>query len=337
VTATAAGPRVVIPPVRTGPRPFWSVMLPTYNGDRYLADALSSVLAQDPGPDEMQIEVVDDCSTKGDPQRVIRDVGGTRVGFFRQPHNLGHGANFNTCLRRSRGEVVHLLHDDDAVLPGFYERLGAGLRDRPEVGAAFARHVYMDAAGLWQSFSRLERHSAGVLEGWLPVIASGQRLTTPSIVVRRSTYEALGGFDERIRVGGEDWEMWVRIATRFPVWFEPQVLAAYRVNRPESLTGSAQRGVALARDMLRAVDMVETYLPSYVAADVAATALRRARAMYGSWAAEAAGGLLANGERAAAAEAARLAWSAGARAPTLRALAAGASILPRRLTARSMR
>ena len=44
-------------------RPVWSVMIPTYNCARYLRETLASVLAQDPGPDQMQIEVIDDCST----------------------------------------------------------------------------------------------------------------------------------------------------------------------------------------------------------------------------------------------------------------------------------
>ncbi|RVC64830.1 glycosyltransferase family 2 protein [Mesorhizobium sp. M4B.F.Ca.ET.088.02.2.1] len=99
-------------------RPKWSVMIPAYNCARFLATTLESVLAQDPGPAQMQIEVVDDCSSD-DPQRVLKEIGGNRVGFFHQPQNLGHIGNFHTCLDRARGELVHLLHGDDAVRPGF--------------------------------------------------------------------------------------------------------------------------------------------------------------------------------------------------------------------------
>ena len=45
-------------------RPFWSVMIPTYNCGDYLRRTLESVLCQDPGPDKMQIDVVDGCSTE---------------------------------------------------------------------------------------------------------------------------------------------------------------------------------------------------------------------------------------------------------------------------------
>ncbi|CAN5247991.1 hypothetical protein BH24GEM2_BH24GEM2_01670 [soil metagenome] len=81
-------------------------MIPTYNCAAYLRVTLQSVLIQDPGPGRMQIEVVDDHSTRDDPEPVVRDVGQGRVGFFRQPYNAGHVASFNTCLQRSRGHLI---------------------------------------------------------------------------------------------------------------------------------------------------------------------------------------------------------------------------------------
>ena len=304
--------RPAIEPVEGSHRPFWSVMMPTYNGDPRLVAALESVLAQAPGPDEMQIEVVDDRSTRGDTGALVERVGEGRVSFFQQPSNVGHPANFNTCIRRARGEVVHILHDDDAVRPGFYAQLGTALRDRREVGAAFTRSIYADGDGHWRSFSPVERATPGIIDDWLYRIASGQRVTTPSVVVRRSTYEAIGGFDQSITTGGEDWEMWVRIATRFPVWFEPEPLAVYRMNRTGSLTGTAQGSVDLARDMLHMTDVVAPSLDHHLGADRAATALGRARALYARWAIVAARELSRAGRRDEALGALRLAWTATA-------------------------
>jgi GT2 family glycosyltransferase len=68
-----------IEPLLAGERPFWSVMIPTDNGDPHLADAIASVLEQDPGPERMQIEVVDDCSTHGDPEKLVAQVGDGRA------------------------------------------------------------------------------------------------------------------------------------------------------------------------------------------------------------------------------------------------------------------
>src|SRR4051794_32849163 len=77
------------------PRPRWSVMIPTFNCANYLAETLQSVLAQNPGEEAMQIEVVDDRSTKDDPERVVQEIGRGRVKFFRKPVNEGAILNFN--------------------------------------------------------------------------------------------------------------------------------------------------------------------------------------------------------------------------------------------------
>jgi GT2 family glycosyltransferase len=251
----------ISPPPAGMERPLWSVMIPTYNCAGYLRETLETVLSQDPGPERMQIEVVDDCSTLDDPERVVREVAGGRVAFYRQPTNVGHVANFNTCLQRSTGRLVHLLHGDDQVRSGFYDRLGSAFKQAPEVGAAFCRHLIMDETGHWMVVSKLEQHSSGVLSDWFNRIAIGQRLQAPSIAVRREVYERLGGFDSRIRYYGEDWEMWVRIAAHYPVWYEPEPLAVYRLHTA-SLSGRTVRTGENGADLRRAIDLNRQWTPA---------------------------------------------------------------------------
>jgi hypothetical protein len=240
-------------------RPLWSVMIPTYNCAGYLRETLRSVLAQDPGLDVMQVEIVDDCSTKDDPQAVVAELGGARLEFYRQSHNVGLSRNFNTCLQRARGQLVHVLHGDDGVRPGFYEQMQRALSDNVAAGAAFCRYISMDERAHWLTIATLEQPDAGLLPNWLEKIATGQRLQTPCMVVRRQVYESLGGFDHRLSYG-EDWEMWVRIAARYPVAYIPEPLALYRVHA----TSSTARGVgtgANGRDLRQAIAIVEPYLP----------------------------------------------------------------------------
>ncbi|HEX8581595.1 MAG TPA: glycosyltransferase family A protein [Acidimicrobiales bacterium] len=262
-------PRPVTGPA---PRPRWSVMIPTYHCADVLATTLRSVLDQDPGEDVMQVEVVDDHSTDDDPEAVVRAVAPGRVGFFRQPANVGHTRNFNTCLDRARGHLVHLLHGDDAVLPGFYARMGAALEAHPEVGAAFCRHVVMDEEGTWLTLAPLVAGRSGVLDGWFDRIATGQLLQAPAMVVRREVYEEVGGFDQRIPSYGEDWEMWTRIAAHRPVWYETATLACYRVHT-RSLSGRTLRTGQNMRDIRLVIDLNRDLMP----ADRAAELTRRSR------------------------------------------------------------
>ena len=241
------------------PRPFWSVMIPTYHCARFLRKALESVLAQDPGPESMQIEVVDDGSTLDDPAAVVAEVGQGRVMFYRQQKNIGHTRNFETCLRRSRGTVVHLLHGDDYVRDGFYRKLQHAFELQPEIGAAFCRQIFMDNAGNWEACSPLEQPQSGILIDGLERLALEQRIMTPSIVVRRDVYERLGGFDNRL-ICTEDWEMWVRIAAQYPVWYETEPLAAYRMHSASN-TGRHVRNGDDIRYTRMAIEMFKSYLP----------------------------------------------------------------------------
>ena len=99
----------------------------------------------------------------------------------------------------------------------------------------------MDGEGNWETIAPPEPDGRGVLEHWLERIAVGQRLQPPTIVVRRSVYERIGGFDSRAGLMGEDWEMWVRIAAHFPVWYEPEPLALYRIH-DSSITARPVQG-----------------------------------------------------------------------------------------------
>lgn len=241
-------------------RPLWSVMIPTYNCANYLRQTLASVLAQDPGSEIMQIEVIDDHSTQDDPAAVVEELGRGRVTFHQHPENVGHTKNFETCLQRSRGHLIHLLHGDDCVRDGFYHKLQRGFEESPEIGAAFCRHVHMDEQGHWTCVSYLEQAQSGILSNWLDRIAVQQRIQTPSIVVRRSVYEALGGFDRRMS-WSEDWEMWVRIAAQYPVWYEVEPLACYR-RSSGSITGRCVKSGKNIQDMRKAINIVRQYLPN---------------------------------------------------------------------------
>jgi GT2 family glycosyltransferase len=250
-------------------------MIPTYNSGQYLRTVLRSVLAQDPGSDKMQIEVVDDGSTQDDPAPVVEEVGGDRISLYRQAQNVGNVANFNTCVQRAAGDLVHILHGDDWVLPGFYATMEQPFSKHPEIGAAFCRYFASDESGERQWLAAIEQPHAGILHDWLRSIASGQRLQPPAMVVRRSVYERLGGYDARLSGYAEDWEMWVRIAAHYPVWYEPQPLAVYRV-RESSLSGGLVRTGRNLELLKLAVQLNKRHLPPEQAESVSAAALESA-------------------------------------------------------------
>ena len=205
-------------------------MIPTYRpSEHHLRAAIDSVLAQDPGADEMQIEVVDDCSPGVDVAALVRRLGRGRVAFSQNPHNLGLAGGWNSCVAKARGHWVHLLHQDDLVYAGFYAELKNLAAVAPTAGAVFTRHAFADATGHWQLLSPLEQGDAGVLENWAARLAAWQQIQCVAIAVRRECYEELGGFHAELAYV-LDWEMWSRIAHRHTFAFSPRILAAYRMH-----------------------------------------------------------------------------------------------------------
>jgi glycosyltransferase involved in cell wall biosynthesis len=234
-------------------------MIPTYNRTEHLERALSSVLSQDPGNEEMQIEVVDNASDVDDPEPLVRRLGGDRVSFARQPRNIGAIGNWNSCIERSRGEWVHILHSDDVVFPGFYARLKTGLERMDQVGAAFCRHVTIDGSERQLQVSDLERPTPGILPALIEKIGVSSMIQCASIVVRRSVYEKLGGFRPDLPYAA-DWEMWKRISAQYPVWYEPEILAAWRLH-PRSYSTAMMRSAGNVIDALQCIEISYSLLP----------------------------------------------------------------------------
>jgi GT2 family glycosyltransferase len=239
-----------IEPVAGGvDRPFWSVMIPTYNCADYLRKTLGSVLSQAPGPNEMQIEIVDDVSTKDDPAAVVEELGRGRVSFFRNPVNLGATATFNRCIERARGRWVHILHGDDMVLPGFYQAHRELIDAHPEAVMVFGQVVYIDETDRWTGIvGPLPPDDGSIVKDFYQVQAVKQLGHFVGVVVRRDAYESVGGFCTLFHHVA-DWNMWFRIARVGPV---------AQVNRPYGLYRMHQASDT-SKLMIGAVNTKEFY------------------------------------------------------------------------------
>jgi glycosyltransferase involved in cell wall biosynthesis len=246
-------------------------MIPTYNATAYLADAITSILTQDLGEELMQIEVVDDASTDADVAGLVAELGRGRVQYYRQPANVGSLRNFETCLNRSRGQLIHLLHGDDRVVPGFYTQLTQLAQQYPEAGAFFSSYASINEAGQ-RVYAPEPLPERGLLPNWLLRIAERQYIQYASIAVRREVYEKLGSFYGTNY--GEDWEMWVRIARYYPVAYTPEILAEYRGHADSISSEKARLGHELA-DLTRVIASIEQHLPEKDRQRVGALARQR--------------------------------------------------------------
>ena len=262
-----APPRIDALPAGTD-RPFWSVMIPVYNcREDYLRETLESVLQQDPGLSDMQIEVIDNCSTIGNLEHLVHELGGGRIAFYRQPANLGIVENFNTCIRRARGHWVHILHADDSVRPTFYHRLRWGLEAHPEAGAVLCRTIFMDDGSQWTGLAELETRVPGILDAdFATRQLLEQRIQFVAIAVRRDTYEELGGFNAALS-HCIDWDMWKRVALAKAIYYEPEPLACCRMHAAAESSHLMRTGANVV-DERRSIEFSCASLPRNISGSV---------------------------------------------------------------------
>lgn len=254
------GSPAAVPPVDPAAhRPFWSVMIPTYERTTFLEETLRSVLAQDPGPEHMQIEVVDNGSKVHDPEPLVRAVGGGRVGFFRQPGNVGLHENWNTCVARARGRWVHLLHDDDAVLPGFYAAYEALIARYPDATLVTSPSIFIDAEGTPVGQDPALVAGDGLVPSLARMLALQNPLKTPSVAIARAAYERVGGFNPALHHTA-DWELFFRAASAGDAIASVTPLTRYRIH-PGSDTNRLVTTGRNIEELVRAIDLCFAQLP----------------------------------------------------------------------------
>ncbi len=204
-----------------------SVVIPAYQVKRedWLREALEGVLDQ--APEQTEILVVNDAPDDQVAQQVAASYG-PRVRYLCNETNLGLVENHNQCIAKAAGEFVHILHQDDRIKPGFYEALLAPLQRDPRLVAAMTHTGYIDEKGQLKSEEQ-GLQPRGVLERWPIKLSLQVRIQFPSIIVRRSAYQEVGGFTPSLKFAF-DWDMWNRIAASGPIWFEPRALAQFRVH-----------------------------------------------------------------------------------------------------------
>jgi glycosyltransferase involved in cell wall biosynthesis len=202
-------------------RPTISALIAAYQSERWIAEALDSILAQTCPADE--VIVVDDGSTDGTSAVLDRYAGHIRV--IRQP-NGGCPAAFNTAIRAATADYVALCGSDDVWEPRKLEWQSEAIRADPELDVLFGH-----AAVTGNTDGELYKRPPG--EGLLDRAAFTDALyrenfvCAPSVVIRRSLFERLGPFVENFCA--DDYEYWFRVLRAGGhFYYDPRPLLSYR-------------------------------------------------------------------------------------------------------------
>lgn len=207
-----------------------SVGIPVFHPEKkYLEEAVRPVVEQLAGVSGAEIFIYDDSGVPTSVPEWLADWGLTgHVSYFRGEKNLGLAGAWNWCVQKGTRPLVHILHQDDVLLPGFYASVFASFEKFSEAGAVYNRTLFIDADGTWRTFSILASREDGLIENFNRKVFDLD-IQCPSMVVRRKVYETVGLFDERF-VYQLDREFWTRLSAEFEVCYVRQPRSCFRIH-----------------------------------------------------------------------------------------------------------
>jgi len=225
-------------PLTTGPLekgPLVSIVLPVYNGRRYLRDSINSCLRQT--YENWELIVVDDASRDETPSIIAEFVASDdRIRSIRHDKNRKLPAALNTGFAASRGEYLTWTSDDNLYEPEAIALMVESLESNPDVGLVYCDFNRIGPEGEDQGVGRLPGPEAFPENGWVGAC----------FLYRRQVYETIGDYDLELYLV-EDFEYFVRVHQRFQMLHRSDV-APYKYRcHPHSLTSTKQARIELQR------------------------------------------------------------------------------------------
>lgn len=211
-----------------------SAIIPVYNGQAYVGEAVESVLRQTRPVRE--VIVVDDGSTDSTPE-VLKSFGG-RVRVITQA-NAGLPAARNSGARATGGQWLGFLDADDRWSLDKVRLVEQYLPGQDDCGVIYgaAEHRWPDGRVKVLRRDPNWTHEDLIRDLWFRNLVLGGG---SGAVVRRAMFEAAGGFDETLRGGGEDWDLWIRLAAQGRFGYVDEVFV-HRQERTDSMSRQIDR------------------------------------------------------------------------------------------------
>jgi glycosyltransferase involved in cell wall biosynthesis len=199
--------------------------VPTRNRARLVGATINAILGQTFR--DLEVIIVDDCS-RDDTENVIRGYTDERIRYFKHDSGRLVAVNRNYAMSQATGDYLAFCDDDDIWLP---DKLDKELREfarDPRLGLVCANAIIFNEKGDVRPF-----HRAGLTDRdfTLRALLLDNKIISSSVMVRKSVIDDIGMMDTSpALVTGQDYELWLRIARKYPVKYLDIPLIRYRVH-----------------------------------------------------------------------------------------------------------
>ena len=203
-------------------KPTISVVMPVYNAQRYVAEAIESILGQTFR--DFEFLIIDDGSTDGSLAILERYAAqDSRIRLWSGP-NEGYVPRLNEMLHQARGDLIGRMDADDVSFPDRFARQVEFLRSHPEVDVVGGARENIDSKGRFLFVSREAEDHDGIQSQLLNGICP---ISHPSVLMRRKAVLAVGGYRAEM-MPAEDADLWLRMGERGRLANLADVVLRYR-------------------------------------------------------------------------------------------------------------
>ena len=212
-----------------------SVVIPAYNSDRFIADAINSVFEQK--IDNIEIIIIDDGSTDNTNEIVAKF--GDKVSYFRQK-NKGASCARNFGVNVANGTWIAFLDSDDSWSPNYLEHFLSIVNYFDDVALYYCGKIWVDEFGKPLLGNATQKIYP---QGWIlnTLLMNNYISSCSCVIVRKDIYISIGGFNEDpIFCNGEDYDLWLRIASNYRICSIPFPYVRYR-RHSHNLTNNSSK------------------------------------------------------------------------------------------------
>lgn len=200
--------------------PLVSVIIPTFNAAKFVADAVRSVLNQTYY--NIEIHVVDDGSTDNTREVINAFASDARVQYhFKENGGVSSARNFG--IRAARGQFIGLCDADDLWMPKKLELQISCFEGRPTLGVVYCRPFHVDVDNQPIETRQIKRYSGLIAEQ----LVLGNFVTGSTSLIRKSCFTDVGDYDVSLRTC-EDYDLWLRISAKYEFLYLDEVTYRYR-------------------------------------------------------------------------------------------------------------
>ncbi|SHI62374.1 glycosyltransferase family 2 protein [Flavobacterium terrae] len=202
--------------------PFFSIIIPLYNKDKFIQNTLKSVLSQ--SFSDFEIIIVNDGSTDSSEEKVLNFEDPRIEYFYKENEGVSKARNFG--IEKATSNYICFLDADDYWYSTFLTEFHKTIKNYPEQKIFSCAIEIQTSKTKYPAIYSIDIEKSEQLVNYFEASLKQSIICTSGIIIHKSVFEKTEGFNQKLKTG-EDTDLWIRIGLHYPILFINKILVCY--------------------------------------------------------------------------------------------------------------